>query len=99
MIDRRRRHRLVSWLQLGSVSEPQDLADEEAFRRSEVWLWFDQLCRALPEQQREALLLRFGFDLSDAAAAKVIGTSVGNVRTRVSRGLATLRGRPEVMDR
>jgi RNA polymerase sigma-70 factor (ECF subfamily) len=99
VIDRRRRHRLVGWLPLASVPEPADLADEEAFRCSEVWLWFDQLCQALPEQQREALLLRFQFDLSDAAAAKVIGTSVGNVRTRVSRGLATLRQKPEVMDR
>jgi RNA polymerase sigma factor (sigma-70 family) len=99
VIDRRRRHRLVGWLPLGSVPETADLADEEAFRRSEVWLWFDQLCRALPERQREALLLRFQFDLSDAAAAKVMGTSIGNVRTRVSRALATLRQRPEVMDR
>jgi RNA polymerase sigma factor (sigma-70 family) len=99
VIDKRRRHRLVAWLPLASVPEPADLADEESFRRSEVWLWFDQLCRMLPEQQREALLLRFQFDLSDAAAAKILGTSAGNVRTRVSRGLATLRGRPEVMDR
>ena len=98
-IDRQRRHRLVGWLPLRSAPEPEDPGDEEAFRRSEVWLWFDQLCRALPEEQREALLLRFQFDMSDAAAAKVMGTSVGNVRTRVSRGLATLRANPEVMER
>jgi RNA polymerase sigma-70 factor, ECF subfamily len=98
-IDRRRRHRLIGWLPLGSAPEPADPAIEEAFRRSEVWLWFDQLCRVLPEQQREALLLRFHFDLSDAAAAKVTGTSAANIRARVSRGLATLRQRPEVIDR
>jgi DNA-directed RNA polymerase specialized sigma24 family protein len=53
----------------------------------------------LPEAQREALILRGQFDLSDAEAAIVMGTSVGNVRTRVSRGLATLRQKPEVMER
>jgi len=68
-------------------------------RRSEVWIWFDQLCRALPEAQREALILRYQFDLSDAEAASVMGISVGSVRTRVSRGLATLRQKPEVMER
>ena len=96
VIDRRRRHRLIGWLPLSSVSEPSD--PDEAMRRSEVWIWFDQLCRALPEAQREALILRYQFDMS-AAAASVMGISVGSVRTRVSRGLATLRQKPEAMER
>jgi RNA polymerase sigma factor (sigma-70 family) len=98
-IDRLRRRRLMSWLPLERAPEPKASADEAEFRRSEVWIWFDQLCRAIPANQREALLLRFQFDLSDAAAAKVIGTSAGNVRTRVSRGLATLRVRAGDMER
>jgi len=97
VIDRRRRHRLIGWLPLESVSEPS--GPDEAMRRSEVWIWFEQLCRALPEAQREALILRYQFDLSDAEAASVMGISVGSVRTRVSRGLATLRQKPEVMER
>ncbi|MGD0861492.1 MAG: sigma-70 family RNA polymerase sigma factor [Candidatus Limnocylindrales bacterium] len=98
-IDRHRRRRLIGWLPLERAPEPEDASEEAAFRRSEVWIWFDQLCRVLPAQQRDALLLRFQFDLCDADAATVLGTSVANVRTRVSRGLATLRERPEVMDR
>ena len=97
-IDRVRRRRLIGWLPLERAPEPADTAEEAAFRRSEVWIWFEQLCRALPPGQREALLLRFQFDLDDADAAKVMSTSAANVRTRVSRGLATLRQRPEVMD-
>ncbi len=97
-IDRHRRRRLVAWLPLGAVADPGDDRQEEEFRRSEVWIWFEQLCRTVPADQREALFLRFRFDLCDEDAAAVMGTSVGNVRTRVSRGLATLRARPEVMD-
>jgi RNA polymerase sigma-70 factor (ECF subfamily) len=98
-IDRLRRRRLIRWLPLERAPEPETSADEAAFLRSEVWIWFDQLCRAIPANQREALLLRFQFDLSDADAAKVIGTSAANVRTRISRGLATLRVRAGGMER
>jgi len=94
-IDRLRRKRLISWLPLERAPERETSADEAAFRCTEVWIWFDQLCRAIPASQREALLLRFQFDLSDAEAAKVLGTSAANVRTRVSRGLAALRVRAE----
>jgi RNA polymerase sigma-70 factor (ECF subfamily) len=97
--DRLRRRRLIGWLPLERATELETSADEAAFRRSEVWIWFDQLSRVIPAEQREALLLRFQFDLSDADAAKVIGTSAANVRTRVSRGLATLRVRAGGMER
>jgi RNA polymerase sigma-70 factor, ECF subfamily len=98
VIDRHRRRRLVGWLRLDLAPEPEDCGEDAMFRRSELWIWFEQLCRVLPDRQREALFLRFQFDLSDAEAGKVMGTSPGNVRTLVSRGLATLRGQPEVMD-
>jgi len=98
-VDRHRRGRLFGWLPLERTPEPQTTGAEAEFRRSEFWIWFGQLSSVLSERQREALLLRFQFDLSDAEAARVMGTSVGNVRTLVSRGLTTLRGRPEVMER
>ncbi|MFI5258014.1 MAG: RNA polymerase sigma factor [Candidatus Limnocylindrales bacterium] len=98
-IDRLRRRRLIGWLSLERAPEPQISADEAAFRRSEVWIWFEQLCRAIPANQREALLLRFQFDLSDTEAAKITGTSAANVRTRVSRGLVALRVRAGGMER
>jgi RNA polymerase sigma factor (sigma-70 family) len=99
VIDRHRRSLLLGWLPLEHAPEPSDAGEDAAFRSSEVWIWFEQLSRVLPAKQREALILRFQFDFSDSEASKVMGTSVGNVRTLVSRGLATLRVRAEGMDR
>jgi RNA polymerase sigma factor (sigma-70 family) len=99
VIDRHRRSRLFRWLPLEGAPERGDPGEEAAFRSSEVWIWFEQLCRILPPAQREALILRFQFDLSDVEASKVMGTSVGTVRTLVSRGVATLRVRAEGMER
>jgi RNA polymerase sigma-70 factor (sigma-E family) len=45
----------------------------------------------LPWQQRAALVLRFFDDLSEADTAAVLGCSVGTVKSRTSRGLASLR--------
>jgi RNA polymerase sigma-70 factor (sigma-E family) len=45
----------------------------------------------LPWQQRAALILRFFDDLSEVDTAAVLGCSVGTVKSRTSRGLASLR--------
>ena len=49
-----------------------------------------QAVRALPDRQREALVLRFYLDLSDAEIAKAMGISPGSVRSNVHRALAAL---------
>lgn len=46
--------------------------------------------RDLPRRQREAVVLRYYGDLSEAAAAAVMGVSVGAVKSYTSRGLAAL---------
>ncbi len=46
--------------------------------------------RDLPRRQREAVVLRYYGDLSEAAAASVMGVSVGAVKGYTSRGLAAL---------
>jgi RNA polymerase sigma-70 factor (sigma-E family) len=45
----------------------------------------------LPAAQRSALALRYLADLSEADTAAALGCSVGTVKSRVSRALATLR--------
>lgn len=52
-------------------------------------LW--QACRALPSDQRTAVVLRFYEDLDYAEIADLTGVREGSVRSRVSRGIATLR--------
>jgi RNA polymerase sigma-70 factor (sigma-E family) len=47
--------------------------------------------RALPERQREAIVLRYYADLSEADAARAMGISTGAVKSHTARGMAALR--------
>jgi RNA polymerase sigma-70 factor (sigma-E family) len=47
--------------------------------------------RALPARQREALVLRYYLDLSEAQTAEFMGISHGAVKSHTSRALAALR--------
>lgn len=47
--------------------------------------------RALPDRQRECLVLRYYGDLSEAQIAETMGISVGAVKSHASRGMAALR--------
>ena len=53
----------------------------------------EQLLRALPQQQRAAIVLRYYFDLTDEAIAAELRCSAGAVRSYVSRGLRAIRER------
>ena len=46
--------------------------------------------RRLPDRQREALVLRFYLELSEAEIARSMGISQGTVKSTVSRALAAL---------
>ena len=47
--------------------------------------------RRLPRRQREAIVLRYLSDLSEADTAAVLGITPGSVKVHVHRGLASLR--------
>jgi RNA polymerase sigma factor (sigma-70 family) len=47
--------------------------------------------RALPARQREALVLRYYADLSEADIAEAMGVSRGAVKSHLSRGIAALK--------
>jgi RNA polymerase sigma factor (sigma-70 family) len=47
--------------------------------------------RSLPPRQREALVLRYYGDLSEAQIATAMGISRGAVRTHTARAIASLR--------
>lgn len=59
--------------------------------RGDLQLW--PLVAALPPSQRSAVALRYFEDLSEAETARVLGCSVGAVKSNTSRGLAALRRR------
>jgi RNA polymerase sigma factor (sigma-70 family) len=58
----------------------------------------DGLLRRLPVQQRTAVVLRYYLDLDDAAIADTMNTSVGSVRSMISRALAGLRISADVVE-
>ncbi len=62
------------------------LADEHAADHDQVWRAIERL----PDRQRQAVVLRYFEDLSEAETAGILGVSVGTVKSQVSRGLARL---------
>jgi RNA polymerase sigma factor (sigma-70 family) len=68
---------------LARSAEAAVLAGEDA--REVMWA-----VRRLPDRQREALVLRFYLDLSDAEIARDMGISLGSVRSNVHRALTAL---------
>ncbi|MFF5264691.1 SigE family RNA polymerase sigma factor [Actinomadura viridis] len=44
----------------------------------------------LPERKRACVVLRFGFDLSEKETARVLGVTVGTVKSQTSKGIAEL---------
>jgi RNA polymerase sigma-70 factor (sigma-E family) len=82
---RRREHPVAEPATGATVPGPGgEMAADE---RRRIWL----ACRALPEAQRTAVVLRYYERLEYAEIAALTGVREGSVRSRVSRGLATLR--------
>jgi RNA polymerase sigma-70 factor (sigma-E family) len=76
------------------VAEPRDPQDaapvdrrHEPDERARIW----KACRALPDAQRTAVVLRYYEQLEYAEIAALTGVREGSVRSRVSRGIAALR--------
>lgn len=71
--------------------------DRVGHGQAEFWLWFDALSEALPDRQREVLVLRYHRDLSDADIGVVMNLSESGVRSLVARALESLRAHPELL--
>jgi RNA polymerase sigma-70 factor (sigma-E family) len=59
----------------------------QSVERHDLW----QHVRALPNRQRAVLVLRFYEDLTEAETARLLGVSVGTVKSQTSRALTALR--------
>jgi RNA polymerase sigma-70 factor (sigma-E family) len=87
----RQRYRHQQVVQRHQEMSLQDVGSAE----SEVVLREDQrevvvALQALPDRQREALVLRYWLDLNEAEVAKAMGISTGAVKSHTSRGMAAL---------
>jgi RNA polymerase sigma factor (sigma-70 family) len=114
VIDRNKR-RMPHWLSLSGSDDPRsgegrgearghpvggrDPLAADSLGPVEAAMWFDQLRDCMSSRQHEAIVLRFLFDLADDQIGRIMGLSPAGVRTNVSRGVAALRRRPEVLDR
>jgi len=71
------------------VAEPLPVPVEDPTSDDRDLLW--HACRRLPEHERVAIVLRYWEQLEYAEIAALTGVREGTVRSRVSRGIATLR--------
>jgi len=84
---RRRWHGEKPTAVLPERSQP-DQAEERAEREA---MW--RQVRTLPARQRAVLVLRYYEDLTEVETARVLGVSVGTVKSQCARALSTLRER------
>ncbi|MEN3611484.1 SigE family RNA polymerase sigma factor [Plantactinospora sp. ZYX-F-223] len=83
----RRRRRPLEVPLLGSDTTPTPDAYAQVEQRQQLVV----ALRQLPRRTQAVLVLRYFEDLSEADTARVLGCSVGSVKSQASRGLARLR--------
>jgi RNA polymerase sigma-70 factor (sigma-E family) len=84
------RHRMVVEKNLQKAPPDMPSAEHAAFALLERSAVVDAL-RDLPERQREAIVLRYYADLSEAEIAAAMGITRGAVKSHTARGMAALR--------
>jgi RNA polymerase sigma-70 factor (sigma-E family) len=85
----RRRHLRVARLRTPAAPPDEASSEQEAIFREDHQEVLDALA-TLPARRREAIVLRYWLELSEAEIAAAMGVSPGTVKSQVSRGLATL---------
>jgi RNA polymerase sigma-70 factor (sigma-E family) len=86
----------ISWWRRRRVEEypTDDIPDQAVVDQPESSEIQDSLRRAidrLPKRMRAAVMLRYYDDMTEAEVAKVLGVSLGTVKSTVSRAVAKLR--------
>ena len=72
-------------------SVPETQFSDSGFLQVEEARRFFDLIQDLPPRQRQTVVLRYQFDMSDAAIAKLLDVSVATVRSQAQHALRKLR--------
>ena len=91
------RHRMVVDRNMPKPAPDMPSAEQGVFAQLERSAVVTAL-RSLPARQREALVLRYYGDLSDAQIAATMGISTGAVRSHAARAMSSLRAAMSEMD-
>ena len=84
-------HRVRYRRQAIILEEPEHIASAEAEAMlGEAHREVLDALRQLPRRQREAVVLRYYLDMTEAQAAEAMGVAQGTVKSATSRGLASL---------
>ncbi len=86
---RRKSRAQAAVLRLVPQSEFLDSAEHTAVQHQEADLLWAAIA-ALPQRQRQVLVLRYYLDQTEAEIADTLGVSAGSVKKHASRGIATL---------
>ncbi|MFB9526549.1 SigE family RNA polymerase sigma factor [Nonomuraea roseola] len=85
------RWRSPRWGRERVVHAPPEQLVEDRTREVEDRLTLRQALRALPVRKRAVLVLRYYEDLPESEVAKIMGCSVGTVRSQTHQAVARLR--------
>lgn len=84
------------WRRRWHGERPSDVLPERGVDPYDGWAEREALwrhVRSLPTRQRAVLVLRYYEDLTETETARILGVSVGTVKSQTARALATLRER------
>jgi RNA polymerase sigma-70 factor (sigma-E family) len=85
------RWRSPRWSRERLVLTPPDRATDDRTQEIETRITLTQALRALPARKRAVLVLRYYEDLPESEVAKIMGCSIGTVRSQTHQAVARLR--------